>query len=234
MLRLVASLALAALCACAQPADAQSVRKLLHDWAGLTRYGSENTELRAPGPGEQRVVFIGDEITENWAAFFPGKPYINRGIAHQTTGQMLVRFHQDVIALRPAVVVIQGGLNDIAGFAGPATERTIGENITSMSDIAKANGMRVVIASATPVCDCFKKQTALRPQGKIIGLNGWIKDFAAEKGIVYLDYYSALAEGRNFKQDLTTDGFVPNAAGYRAMAPLAEQAIERALKGVNR
>jgi lysophospholipase L1-like esterase len=236
MFRLAAGLAIAAAWACAQSPDAKSstLHKLVTDWAGLTRYGSENTELRPPAPGENRVVFIGDEITESWTDFFPAKPYINRGITGQTTGQMLVRFHQDVIALQPKVVVIQGGLNDLAGLTGPATEQTIGENFMSMVDIAKANGVRVVIASPTPVCDYFKKQTTLRPQGKIIGLNGWIKRFIAEKGIAYVDYYSALAEGRNFKQDLTVDGFVPNAAGYRVMAPLAQQAIEKAMGGVNR
>src|SRR5205823_1854267 len=179
-------------------------------------------------PGENRVVFLGDEITERWTDFFPGKPYLNRGIAEQTTAQMLVRFHQDVIALKPKVVVIQGGLNDLAGITGPATEQTIGENFMSMVDIAKANGVRVVLASPTPVCDCFTKQTTLRPQGKIIGLNGWIKDFARERGIVYLDYYSSLVEGRNFKQALTVDGFLPNSSGYAVMAPLAQRAIQNA------
>lgn len=220
--------------AAAQSSD--RLHHLLTDWAGLNRYGSEDTEVRAPKPGEDRVVFIGDEITGNWpqAAFFPGKPYLNRGIEHQTTPQMLVRFRQDVIELKPKVVIIQGGTNDLAGYTGPATEGTISENVMSMVELAKVNGIRVVLASVTPVCDCFAvKQTGLRPQGKIIGLNGWFKEYAARSGSVYLDYYAALAEGRNFKKDLTVDGLAPNDAGYQVMAPLAEKAIGEALKGVH-
>jgi lysophospholipase L1-like esterase len=208
-------------------------RHILSDWAGLTRYGSENSELPPPAPGEQRVVFLGDQITELWgqgtARFFPGKPYLNRGIAGQTTPQMLVRFRQDVIALKPRVVVILGGTNDVTGVLGPGTEGTVGDSITSMTELAKANGIRVVLASVTPVCDCFKDQTAVRPQGKIIGLNGWIRDYAASSGSVYLNYYAALADGRNFRMPLTRDGLLPNDAGYEIMAPLAEQAIARAL-----
>jgi lysophospholipase L1-like esterase len=212
----------------AQPSAAEQRHKLLMDWAGLTRYGSEDTEIPPPKPGENRVVFLGDEITEKWTAFFPGKPYLNRGIAGQTTPQMLVRFQQDVISLKPKVVVISAGTNDLASVTGPATQGTIAENFTSMVELARVHGIRVVLASVTPVCDCFVKQTGLRPQGKIIGLNGWIKDYAAETGSVYLDYYSALAEGRNFKKELTVDGFQPNAAGYAVMAPLAEKAIAAA------
>jgi len=207
--------------------------RLLSDWGGLTRYGSENAELGPPAPGLDRVVFLGDEITELWgggkAKFFPGKPYLNRGISHQTTPQMLVRFRQDVISLKPKVVVIQAGSSDLAGYAGPATEGTISENFMSMTEFAKANGIQVVLASLTPVCDCFKKLTERRPPGKIIGLNGWLKDYAARSGSVYLDYYSALAEGRAMKKDLTVDGLIPNDAGYEQMVPLAEQAIAQAL-----
>ena len=217
----------------AQAPESEKLHHLLTDWAGLTRYGSDDTEVRPPKPGENRVVFLGGEITENWgrsgSGFFPGKPYLNRGIEHQTSAQMLVRFRQDVIELQPKIVVIEAGTNDLAGYTGPATQGMIGENLTSMTELAKANGIRVVLASVTPVCDCFKNQTALRPQGKIIGLNGWIRDYAAKSGSVYLDYYSALAEGRNFKKDLTADGLVPNDAGYAVMAPLVEKAIEQAL-----
>jgi lysophospholipase L1-like esterase len=208
--------------------------RLLTDWAGLTRYGSENAELRPPAPGVDRVVFLGDEITEMWGRgavkFFPGKPYLNRGVSHQTTPQMLVRFRQDVISLKPKVVVIEGGSNDLAGYSGPATEGTISENVMSMTELAKANGIRVVLASVTPVCDCFVKLTERRVPGKIIGLNGWLKDYAARSGSVYLDYYSALAAGRAMKQELTVDGLLPNDAGYERMAPLAEQAISQALR----
>jgi len=249
LIRLLASSIVWVICADAQTAAAQKVdasatiqelerrlaaqKRLLNDWGGLLRYGSDNTELRPLAPGEDRVVFLGDQITEMWGgnkeSFFPGKSYLNRGIAGQTTPQMLVRFHQDVVSLKPKVVVIQGGSNDLAGVSGPATEMTIGENFKSMVTLAKANGIRVVLASVTPVCDCFIKQTGLRPQGKIIGLNGWIRDYAAATGSVYLDYYRALADGRDFKKDLTQDGLLPNDAGYRVMAGLAEKAIAEAL-----
>jgi lysophospholipase L1-like esterase len=204
---------------------AYAQHKLLTDFGGLTRYGSENTELPKPKPGENRVIFLGDQITEHWTSFFPGKPYLNRGIAGQTSPQMLVRFQQDVISLQPKVVVIQAGTNDLASATGPATEGTIAENFRSMVELAKVHGIRVVLASVTPVAN-----NNLRPQGKIIGLNGWIKQYAAETGSVYLDYYSALAEGRNFKKELTADGVLPNDAGYAVMAPLAEKAIQEALK----
>src|SRR5262245_26335399 len=166
----------------------EAQRRLLVDWAGLIRYGSENTELPAPKPGADRVVFLGDEITESWgqggAQFFPGKPYLNRGISGQTTPQMLVRFRQDVIALKPKVVVIQAGLNDIASLTGSITQGMFAENIMSIVELAKANDIRVVLASLTPICDCYTKQTALRPQGKIIGMNGWLRDYAAKSGSV--------------------------------------------------
>ena len=207
--------------------------RLLTDWGGLVRYGSENAELGPPAPGVDRVVFLGDQITEMWgggkAKLFSGKPYLNRGISRQTTPQMLVRFRQDVISLQPKVVVIQGGSNDLAGYSGPATEGTISENFMSMTELAKANGIRVVLASVTPVCDCYKTLTERRPPAKILGLNRWLKDYAARSGSVYLDYYSALAEGREMKKELTVDGLVPNDAGYEVMAPLAEQAIAQAL-----
>lgn len=207
--------------------------RLLSDWGGLTRYGSENAELGPPAPGVERVVFLGDEITETWGTgkvkFFPGKPYLNRGISHQTTPQMLVRFRQDVISLKPKVVVIQAGSSDLAGYAGPATEGTISENFMSMTELAKAHGIQVVLASVTPVCDCFKNLTERRPPGKIIGLNSWLKGYAARSGSVYVDYYSALVDGRAMNKDLTVDGLIPNDSGYERMAPLAEQAIAQAL-----
>ena len=129
-------------------------------------------------------MFIGDDITEAWAAsgrFFPGKPYLNRGIARQTTPQMLVRFRQDVIALKPAVVVIQGGTNDIAGITGPGTRGTLSDNLTSMTELAKANGIRVVLASILPICDCCKSQTSIRSQVRIADFNEWIRTYAAAK-----------------------------------------------------
>lgn len=214
----------------AQTVDPQkeldAYRRLLLDWGGLTRYGSENTEIQKP----PQVVFLGDEITENWAPFFPGKPYLNRGITRQTAAQMLVRFRQDVISLKPKVVVIQAGTNDLASVMGPSTVGTMADHYLSMLDLAKAHGIKVIVASLTPVCDCGPQpQTKRRPPGKIIGLNGWLKEFATENKLVYLDYYSALAEGRAFKKELTVDGLLPNEAGYAKMAPLAEKAIAEAL-----
>ncbi len=220
----------------AEPTRAQleqeldAYRRILLDWGGLTHYGSENAELR---PADKRVVFLGDEITERWgqgtAKFFPGKPYLNRGITRQTAAQMLVRFRQDVLSLKPKVVIIAAGTNDLGSVMGPSTEGTMAEHFMSMVDLALAHNIRVVLASVTPVCDCFVKQTARRPIGKIISLNNWLKSYAAERGLVYLDYYSALVEGRAMNRALTVDGFLPNDAAYEKMAPLAEKAITQAL-----
>jgi lysophospholipase L1-like esterase len=212
--------------------ELDAYRRVLLDWGGLTVYGSDNTELRWK-PGEDRVVFLGDEITERWgqgkAKFFPGKPYLNRGVTRQTSAQMLVRFRQDVIDLKPKVVVIQAGTNDIASVMGPSPEATTAEHIMSMVELAKLHGIRVVLASVPPVCDCFERPLSRRPAGKILGLNGWLKRYAKESGSVYLDYYSALASGRSMNKELTVDGLVPNDAGYELMAPLAEKAITEAL-----
>jgi lysophospholipase L1-like esterase len=207
-------------------------RRLLLDWASLTRYGSDNSEVKPPVRGENRVVFLGDEITEDWEDFFPGKPYLNRGITRQTSAQMLVRFRQDVIALRPRVVVIQAGSNDLASVAGPMTMGTIGEFYESMIDLAHANNIRVVIASVTPVCDCSTKEKVLmrRPISKIGNLNEFLQELAERTGSVYLDYHSALVDGRNIKREYTVDGFRLTPAAYKIMAPLAEQAIQKALQ----
>lgn len=241
--------ALASLAMLGQPAGAQTSesqrtiqslerqleeqRRLLNDWAGLIRYGSENTEILPAALGEERVVFLGDEITEQWgqgvAPFFPGKPYFNRGIRGQTTPQMLVRFRQDVISLKPEVVVILAGTNDIASLTGPGTQGMMIENFKSMVDLAKANRIGVVLASILPVCDCFANQTRERPIGKIRGMNAWLKEYAAQSDAVYLDYFSALLENGAFKKELTSDGLLPNDAAYGIMAPLAEQAIAEAL-----
>ncbi|MBP6823105.1 MAG: SGNH/GDSL hydrolase family protein [Acidobacteria bacterium] len=241
---LLAVLLLGAIIAARSPQDCASAiaeleqrvelqRKLLADWAGLIHYGSENTELPKPKPEENRVVFLGDEITERWGEgktpFFPDKPYLNRGIKGQTTPQMLVRFRQDVIKLKPKVVVIQAGLNDIASFYEPITQQMTAENITSIVELAKANNIKVVLCSLTPINDVYKKQSLVRPFGKIIGTNGWLKDYAAASGLVYLDYYSVMAEGRNLKKELSDDGILPNDAGYAVMASLAEAAIAQAL-----
>jgi lysophospholipase L1-like esterase len=224
-----------------QPASAQATERqraaderLRNDWADLRRYRPANDSLRSPAPGEQRVVFMGNSITDGWArhfpAMFPGKPYIGRGISGQTTPQMLVRFRQDVIALRPAVVVILAGTNDIAGNTGPSTIEMIEDNLTSMTELAKASGIRVVLSSVLPVYD-YPWRPGLEPAPKIATLNAWMKAYAARAGAVYLDYYSAMVDARQgLRSDLTYDGVHPTEAGYRVMAPLAERAIEQALR----
>jgi len=209
--------------------------RLRTDWGGLTRYRDANAALPAPASGEQRVVFMGNSITDSWARFFPamfpGKPYVGRGISGQTTPQMLVRFRQDVVALKPAVVVILAGTNDIAGNTGPSTLEMIEGNIASMAEIARANGIRVVLASVLPAFD-YPWRRGLEPAPKIVALNAWLRDYAAKQGHVYLDYHSAMADERQgLRAELTYDGVHPNEAGYRVMAPLAEAAIGRALNG---
>jgi lysophospholipase L1-like esterase len=205
------------------------------EFSNLARYHDENAKLPAAAPGESRVVFMGDSITDNWGRrygkFFPDKPYVNRGIGGQTTPQMLIRFRPDAIALAPKVVVILAGTNDIAGNTGPVTLEAIEDNLTSMAELAKANGIRVVMASVMPVCDAIKTQTVRRPPEKIKALNAWIKDYTAKNGLIFLDYYSALLDDQQmFKKELTFDGLHPNDAGYEVIAPLAEQAIAAALR----
>lgn len=203
----------------------------LRDWANLARYRDDNAKLSA---AEGRVVFMGDSITDAWGrrygSFFPGKPYVNRGISGQTTPQMLIRFRPDVIALKPTAVVILAGTNDIAGNTGPMTLEEIEGNLTSMAELAKANGIKVVLSSVMPVCDYIRPQTDRRPPEKIIALNEWIKSYAQRNGLAYLDYYSALLdENKMFKKELTYDGLHPNEAGYAVIAPLAQRAIDAAL-----
>lgn len=203
--------------------------RLLSDWGQLTRYGSENAELKPPPANEPRIIFFGDDIWDKWENF-PAKPgWLNRGITNQATPQMLVRFRQDVIALKPKVVVISGGTNDFAGYAGPATEGTIAENYLTMVELAKLHGIKVVVASVTPICDCFTILSERRPPGKIMGLNGWLKGFAKKEGLIYADLYAVLGQGRNFRQELTVDGLIPNEKGYAAILPVLEKAIAEAL-----
>jgi len=203
------------------------------DFAALKRYKDENTKIGLPAPGENRVVFMGNSITEYWnpfwTEFFPGKPYINRGIAGQTTPQMLVRFRQDVIKLKPKVVVILAGINDITGMTGPTTNEMIEDNLSSMVEIAQANGIRVVLSTVLP-CYTIVGRPDLHPAERVIALNAWIKKFTGEKGCVYLDYFSKLTDENNgLKSEFTKDGVHPNKAGYDIMAPLVETAIQKAL-----
>ncbi len=216
-------------------ATLENLQKRLQDWPNLARYHDANEKVPPPGPGENRVVFMGDSITDNWGTkygkFFPGEPYINRGISGQTTPQMLIRFWPDVVALGPKLVVILAGTNDIAGNTGPTTLEAIEDNLMAMTQLARSSGIRVVLASLLPVSDAFTPQTTRRPPEKIVALNQWIKDFATDNGIVYLDYYSALIDDQKmFRKELTFDGLHPNDAGYEVMAPLAEKAIAQSLQ----
>jgi len=212
------------------------IQKTLTDWANLTRYRQENADLAAKGLDANRVVFMGDSITDAWGRtyavgkFFPGKPYVNRGISGQTTPQMLIRFRPDVIALKPKAVLILAGTNDIAGNTGPMTLEETEGNLTSMAELAKASGMQVILASVMPTCDYYHKQTDRRPNEKIVELNTWMAAYAQQNGFVYLDYYTALLDDQKvFKKELTYDGLHPNDAGYEVMAPLAQKAIDAAL-----
>ena len=204
------------------------------DWANLGRYREANATLGPPAAGERRVVFYGNSITDAWAplfpAMFPGEPYVGRGIGGQTTPQLLVRFRQDVVALRPAVVVILAGTNDIAGNTGPSTLEMIEDNLASMTEIARANGIRVVLSSVLPVYD-YPWRPGLAPAPKIVALNAWMKRYAASVGEGYLDYHSAMKDARDgLPPELAKDGVHPTDAGYRIMARLVVPAIAEALR----
>lgn len=214
--------------------------KQLSDWAQLKRYEEANRKVQPLTGSEKRVVFIGDSITDGWnlAEFFPGKPYFNRGISGQTTPQMLIRFRPDVIALKPQVVVILAGTNDIAGNTGLMTLEDTASNIASMAELARANRISVVLSSVLPVNDRVRNkegklfvQTTRRPNEKIAVMNKWIKKYAGENNFVYLDYHAAsVNENGMLKDGISYDGLHPNAEGYKVMQPLAEKAIEMALK----
>jgi lysophospholipase L1-like esterase len=208
----------------------------MSDFGQLARYREANAALAPPKPGEKRVVFFGDSITDGWHLdqYFPGKGYINRGIGGQTTSQMLVRFQQDVIDLRPAVVVILAGTNDIAGNTGPISLPDIEANFTSMAELARANGVKMIVSSVTPVHNYTPQAQNFffqRDPAKILALNGWLKDYCAMNGLIYLDYFSAMVDDRGLlRENLATDGLHPVEAGYHIMASLAEDAVERSLK----
>ncbi|MFP5080974.1 SGNH/GDSL hydrolase family protein [Pedobacter sp. JCM 36344] len=217
----------AVLCLSSQLVNAQ-------DWANLKRFQEENGKLVAPAPNENRVVFMGNSITEGWKntspEFFNGRPYINRGISGQTTPQMLIRFHQDVVNIKPKVVVMLCGINDIAGNTGPSTLEMIEDNIAAMAEIARANKISVVLSSVLPAFD-FPWKPGMEPANKVIALNKWIKEYAAIHKLIYLDYFSAMKDERNgLSKELAKDGIHPTKAGYAIMEPLAEKAIAQALK----
>lgn len=248
---LLLGIALAFVESCAsRPEDSEVVAALkaqLVDWPGLSHYRDANAAVPSPAEDEARVVFFGDSITALWnspkmpGAFFPGKPYLNRGISSQTTPQMLIRFQPDVIALKPRVVVILAGTNDIGSVTGPTSLQAIEDNLISMTLLARAYDIRVVLASVLPTHDTGRDEAGNRllhsknrPPEQIKALNEWMKELASQQGYVYLDYYSAMVDDRgDLMEDLSDDGIHPNNKGYAIMAPLAENAIAAALEGKN-
>ena len=205
------------------------------DFGELARYREADAALAPPAASENRVVFLGDSITDYWklADYFAGKPYINRGIDGQSTPQMLVRFRQDVILLHPKVLVVLAGTNDIAGVTGRTRNEDLEANYASMAELARLHHIRVVFASLLPVnnySEDAKESFALRPRQRIVALNSWLKDYCARNGLVYLDYFSAMVDAKGMlRKELSDEGLHPNAAGYKIMAPLAEKAIAKAI-----
>jgi acyl-CoA thioesterase I len=215
---------------------ASRIAIFVNDYGELARYKDANAALKARAPSEDRVVFFGDSITDIWKLdeSFPGKPYINRGIGGQTTSQMLVRFRQDVIDLQPKAIVILAGTNDIAGNTGPISNQDIEANLASMAELARVHRIRMIVSSILPVNNYTPESQdffAQRPAGRILALNGWLKDYCAKNDLTYLDYFSAMVDTKGLLQrDLANDGLHPNKAGFAVMAPLAEKAIERTLR----
>jgi lysophospholipase L1-like esterase len=212
----------------------------LRDWANLARYRDANRALLEQPSNAPRVVFLGDSITDVWVqprfgGFFPGKPYVGRGISGQTTPQMLVRFRPDVVDLKPRVVVILAGTNDIAGNTGPMSDEEIQGNLATMAELATVHGIRVVLSSITPTsayhaAPAATPQSTIRPLPRTRAINAWMQAYAADHGHVYLDYFSAMVDATGvLREDFSADDLHPNAKGYAAMAPLAEAAIQRAL-----
>jgi lysophospholipase L1-like esterase len=210
-----------------------TMQKKLDDWPALSRYSADNAKLPPPSADEKRVVFFGDSITDAWGrrpntgTFFPGKPYVNRGISGQTSAQLVVRFRPDVIDLKPAAVLILIGTNDVAGNTGPMTPKMTIDNIASLVDLARANNIKPIVASIPPSAD-FPWHHGLEPAEKIKSLNAQIQAYCKEHNVPYVDYYSALADDKGgMKEGTSIDGVHPNAAGYAIMAPLAQAAIDK-------
>jgi len=205
-----------------------------NDWANLKKYAADNKNLKPPAKGKKRVVFMGDSITESWisfdSGFFSGKQYIDRGISGQTTPQMLIRFQQDVISLKPSVVVILAGINDIAENTGPIPLEKVFENIVAMVELAKKHKIKVVLSSVLPAYD-FPWRPGMQPAEKVIKLNTMIRSYCTQHNIVYVDYYSKMVDERKgLDKKYTEDGVHPTLAGYKIMEPLVEKAIKTALK----
>ena len=218
------------------PFRAKLVPSLMQDFGERYLYAAADAALPSPRAGERRVVFLGDSITDLWelGRFFPGKPYVNRGIGSQVTAQMVLRFHQDVVALKPAAVVILAGVNDVQGFLQQETAAQIEANYEAMADIATQHGIRIVFGSILPVnnyTDNARTVLEERNPDALRAINRWLKSFCAGRGYQYADYEAALVDEKGLlRRDLTTDGIHPLAAGYARMAPIAAAAIARALR----
>jgi lysophospholipase L1-like esterase len=218
---------------CCLPAAAKGLADQLLDWNQLGRYYADNQMLKQLPPDPGRVVFLGDSITDGWklAQYFPGKPYVNRGISGQTTPQMLVRMFPDVIALKPAALLVLAGTNDIAGNTGPSTLTMIEDNLQAITELAQAHGIKVILCSVTPVSDyTARRQTPQRPPADILKLNAWMREYAARANAVFADYYAATVDETGMlKQGFSGDGLHPNDKGYALLVPVAEAAIAKAL-----
>jgi lysophospholipase L1-like esterase len=205
------------------------------DWADLRHYETENKSLPAPAPGEKRVVFLGSSIFEFWKTRMPEyfsthKAYIDRGIGGQISPQLLLRFQQDVIALKPKAVIILAGSNDISGSRGHVTTGRILDNIKSMVELARVHNIKPILCAYLPVNE-YPWRKGIEPAGKIIALNNAIKAYAAQNRLTLLDYFTPLADSHNGqKAELTIDGVHPNAAGYKIMAKVTDEAIAKTLK----
>ena len=215
----------------AAPMPQWEVLRSIKDFGGLSAYADANAAL--PAAPANRVIFLGDSITEFWgkkSPFFPGTPYLNRGVAGQTTAQMLIRFRQDVIDLKPAVVIIQGGLADIAGFTGPSSLAEIQNNLRSMAELASFHHISPILVGAPPAAD-YPGRTGPEPATQIVALNKWIAGYCASSHFTFLDYHSALVgSNRQMKEGVSDDGVHPNEKGYALLTPLAEKAIAGTLK----
>ena len=218
---------------CCMPQVAAKLAEQLQDWNQLGRYHADNARLENAPAVHGRVVFLGDSITDGWdlAKYFPGKPYVNRGISGQTTPQMLARMYADVIHLHPAAFILLAGTNDIARNTGPETQEMVEDNLRAMCELAASNNIKIILCLLTPVSDYTRKQTVNRPPADIMSLNHWIELYAPDVHAQIADYYAALVDDKGMlREGCSDDGLHPNAKGYELLAPVAEAAIEATLK----
>jgi lysophospholipase L1-like esterase len=218
---------------CCMPHAAAQLADQLQDWNQLGRYHADDLRLERAPAVQGRVVFLGDSITDGWelAKYFPGKPYVNRGISGQTTPQMLARMYADVIRLHPAAFILLAGTNDISRNTGPETIEMVEDNIRAMCELAAAHNIKVILCLLTPVSDYVRNQTDHRPPADILSLNHWIESYARDAHAQLADYYAALVDDKGMlREGFSDDGLHPNAKGYELLAPVAEAAIGNALK----